>query len=385
MKRAILLMQSINQHLVDTYIWALPEGTEAVVFTGTEIKVNSPHSVIKTPPHSPISLLSRFKCWMAYANSVHKWVVAHRNEKVDLIFAVSNPPINSFLGVWLKKKYHAKFVYMEWDIYPQVIEETIGVAPVKWLCRLWHMANNRIFGKIDKILTIGEKMKETISKPVKKPIDVTVVPLYTDVERMKPVPKEENKFREKMGLQDKFVIIYSGKMGIGHNIPLILDAAAMLEKEYPDIMFLMIGFGPGYELTDERVKCGAKNIVLLRPQPDDIFPFSMASGDVGIVSEEEKFAHLFLPSKSFDMMACGLPIIGITTDDDDLHNLIESNCVGKCVTDKQAETLKNTILHYYVNREELQRTGQNARNTAINQFSRSSISMLYKQIFKSIS
>lgn len=384
MKRAILLMQSINQHLVDTYISALPERTEAIVFTGTEIKVDAPHSIVKTPPHSPLSLVSRFKCWLAYAIAVRKWFKANKKKKVDLIFAVSNPPINSFLGVWLKKKFHAKFVYMEWDIYPQVIEETIGTVPVKCICRLWHMANNHVFPQIDKILTIGEKMKESICKPVKSPINVSVVPLYTDVERMKPVAKKENEFRRKLGLEDKFVVIYSGKMGIGHNIPLILDAAAMMENEYSDIVFLMIGFGPGYKLTDERVKCGAKNIVLLEPQPDDIFPFSMASGDVGIVSEEEKFAHLFLPSKSFDMMACGLPIVGITTVDDDLHNLIESNCVGKCVTDKQAETLKNAILYYYNNREELQRAGINARNAVVSQYTRSSISNLYKQIFESI-
>lgn len=384
MKRAIFLIQSINQHLVDTYIAALPEDTEAIVFTGTEIRVAVPHSVVKTPPHSPRSLISRFMCWGAYANAVRKWYVKHKREKIDLIFAVSNPPINSFLGVWLKKKFHAKFVYMEWDIYPQIIEETMNSILVKCVCKIWHIANNRVFRKIDRMLTIGEKMKLTICEPLKTPVDVLVVPLYTDVDRMKPVSKEENFFRRKLGLLDKFVVIYSGKMGIGHNISLILDAAALLEKEYQDIVFLMIGFGPGYDLTDERIKQGAKNIVLLRPQPDDVFPFSMASGDVGIVSEEDKFAHLFLPSKSFDMMACGLPIIGITTNDDDLHNLIDLNDVGICVTDKRAETLKNAILQYYENPMLLNKTSVRARKTVIDQYSRERIQKEYEGIFSII-
>ena len=377
-------MQSINQHIVDTTIQALPEGYEAVVFTGADIKIEKPHELVKTCEHSPVSLISRFKCWIGFYKDVMSWVKVNRNENIGLIYAVSNPPINSFLGVKLAKIYRAKFIYMEWDIYPQIIEESINNAFAKTVCKVWHWLNNIYLPQIDKLLTIGTHMSQSISNPVHKSIDVTIIPIYTDVDVMKPIPKEKNRFRIELGLLESFVVIYSGKMGIGHNIPLILDAADRLEESYPDIKFLLIGFGPGYEQAKKRIDAGSKNIILLDPQPDDVFPYSMASGDIGIVSEEVKLAKLFLPSKSYDMMACGLPLIGICTENDDLQELIQSNDVGSIVTDNSPETLANTIVKYYSNKNELAAKGNTARKLVENKYSRENVIRQYKDVFKEV-
>jgi glycosyltransferase involved in cell wall biosynthesis len=84
------------------------------------------------------------------------------------------------------------------------------------------------------------------------------------------------------------------------------------------------------------------------------------------------------------MMACGLPIIGITSNDDDLHNLIDLNDVGICVTDKRAETLMNAILQYYKNPMLLNKTSVRARKTVIDQYSRKRIQKEYEGIFSII-
>ena len=380
----VLLMQSINQQIVDTTLQALPEDSVVTLLTGTDIVLAAPHTVVKTTEHSPKSLLSRLKCWWAYYMDVKRWYAHHKRAHVDLIYAVSNPPINSFIGLWLKKKFDAKFVYMEWDIYPQIIEQSIRALPVKLVCKMWHMVNNRAFPKIDLMLTIGECMKQSICEPVCKPINISVVPICTDIIRMKPVPKTENPFRIEHSLEDKFVVIYSGKMGIGHRIPLILDAAKCLENEYPEVVFLMIGNGPGYEETKRRIEEGAKNIILLEPQPDSVFPYSMASGDIGIVSEEAKLAKLFLPSKSYDMMACGMPIVGICTECDDLQHLIEDNGVGLCVKDGSAQTLAESIVLLYQDEELRSEWGAKARMLVEKHYSRDTIREQYREIFLSV-
>lgn len=380
----VMLMQSINQQIVDTTIQALPEGSVVTLLTGTDVCLAAPHIVVKTAEHSPKSLLSRLKCWWAYYRDIKRWYSQHKHNRVDMIYAVSNPPINSFIGLWLKKKFGAKFVYMEWDIYPQIIEQSISALPVKLVCKMWHMANNRALPKIDRMLTIGECMKQSICEPVCKPINISVVPIYTDIIRMNPISKTENPFRIEHSLQDKFVVIYSGKMGIGHRIPLILDAAKCLENEYPEVVFLMIGFGPGYEDTKKRIEEGAKNIILMEPQPDSVFPYSMASGDIGIVSEEAELAKLFLPSKSYDMMACGMPIVGICTECDDLQHLIEDNGVGLCVKDGSAQTLAERIIHLYQNGQMRTDMGCKARMLMEKYYSRDTIREQYREIFLSV-
>lgn len=378
---ALILMQSINQHLVDTTINALPDGFKAYVLTGTEIYVSAPHEIVKTSEHSPVSLLSRFKSWVLFYRDVMTWIKKNKTINIDLIYAVSNPPINSILGTKIAKKYNCKFIYMEWDIYPQIIEETFQNPLTKLVCIAWHHINNQCFPQINRILTIGNHMAESINKPLKKDINLLVIPMYSDVLKMKPIPKDKNVFRIENGLLNKFVVIYSGKMGIGHNITLILDAARILEELEPEIVFLLIGFGPGYEQTKERVDNGAKNILLMKPQPDDVFPLSMASGNVGLVSEEVKLAHLFLPSKTYDMMACGMPIIGICTENDDLQDLIITNSIGSIVTDNCPKTLALTILSYYNNTDRCEKEGTAARNLATNKYSREKVTQLYRQVF----
>ena len=67
-----------------------------------------------------------------------------------------------------------------------------------------------------------------------------------------------------------------------------------------------------------------KNVSLYPLQPEEMFHYSIACGDIGIVSQEKKLSHLFMPSKTYDLMATGTGIIGISNGDDDLSsNLIE--------------------------------------------------------------
>ena len=43
---------------------------------------------------------------------------------------------------------------MNWDIYPQIIEETYSNIVVKIVCKIWHKMNCYIYPKIDKVITI---------------------------------------------------------------------------------------------------------------------------------------------------------------------------------------------------------------------------------------
>ena len=40
------------------------------------------------------------------------------------------------------------------------------------------------------------------------------------------------------------------------------------------------------------------------------------------LTQEERLAHLFLPSKTYSMMACGMPVIGLCSNKDDLKELL---------------------------------------------------------------
>ena len=380
MKRVLLISQVIPQWYVDLLTQALGEDVQIDIMTGSHVRGN----VIQSPEHDPRSFKSRLICWWKHLRFVNHWATEHKNEKYDLIFAVSNPPINSYIGLKLKKQFHAPFVYMNWDLYPQVIEQSISNLSVRLACKAWNWWNSRNYPKIDRMLTIGNVMAESVVRPLKTPIPVEVLPIAVDTEYLKPIPKEQNPFCIEHGFVDKFVVLYSGKMGIGHNIEQILEAAEKL-RDNRDICFVFIGEGPKYSVVESFIaEHQSENIKLFPLQPDDIFPYSMACGDVGVVTQEAKMAQLFMPSKTYSMMACGQAIIGVCTEHDDLYRLLTDGCFGRAVTLGSAGELASQIEELYSNPAQLAKMKFAAREVAENVFCSKQIQDGYRRMFEPI-
>lgn len=376
-KRVLILSQVIPQWYVDVLVNSLGEDVETTFITGSKINGN----IINAPEYQPTSLVSRFVTWVKYFLFTYKWARKNKAEKYDLIFSTSNPPFNSFLGLRLKKIFKAPFIMMNWDIYPQCVDYMIKNPVVHLVCNFWHKFNNRNYPEIDKMITIGDVMAESINEKLKTKIDIPVIPIGVDTKSLIPRDKNDNIFCKENKLDDKFTVLYSGKMGYGHNIELILEAAKKL-KAYEDIRFVFIGSGQKYATVEKFCENPENTNVLLFPyQPDDIFAYSMACGDVGIVAEEIEMAKLFMPSKTYSMLSCGMPVIGICSDDDDLHNTIEQKNVGFCVTDNNPETLSNYILDLYNDKEKLASLKAKARECAVKYYDIEKIEQQYSELF----
>lgn len=379
MKRILFISQALNQSYFDMVCDALGEDVMIDLITGSKIKPKHKNiKVLSSPPHNPISLKSRLICWKSHFLYVLK-LVKNNKKKYDLIFATSNPPINSYIGLFLKRKYKCSFIYMNWDIYPQVIRKTISNPLTNFICMLWSKWNRVNYPHIDRIITLGNIMAESIRHDSKK-IKLTVIPLPVDTDLLRPLKKNENQFAINQQLDNKFVVLYSGKMGRGHNIEIILEAAKSL-KGNDNIKFVFIGNGEKEALVKEFLRNENINNVLLLPlQSEEIFPLSMAVGDIGIVSQEKKMAQLFMPSKVYSMMSCGEAIIGIGTGHDDLCRLIEANEIGEIIDNDDFKSLVVKIEKLYKDKSLLERYKINARKVAeLN--SVDNITALYKNLF----
>ncbi len=382
MKNVLIVSQVIPQWYVETLRNALGKDTCIDIITGSEV---TDCNVIPSPPHDARNFRSRIVCWIRHYRFVKQWTKKNRHRHYDLIFAVSNPPINAAIGLKLKKLFNAPFVYMNWDLYPQVIEYGVRNVVGKTVSLLWHSWNKRNYQKIDRMLTIGNIMAETINSSIERKIKIDVLPVAVDTVRLHPIEKANNPFAVEHHLTDKFVVLYSGKMGVGHNIELILAASRLLEK-HTDIYFVFIGNGPKYEVVKRFIaENNSKNILLLPLQAEDMFPYSMACGDIGIVSQEASMAHLFMPSKVYSMMACGEAIIGIGSEYDDLKCLIERANIGFNISRNDAKYLANCIFKLYDNLKLLNFFKVNARRTAELDYSISVMQSRYSTLFNSLS
>ncbi len=89
--------------------------------------------------------------------------------------------------------------------------------------------------------------------------------------------------------------MYSGNMGLGHDIKTMLEAARCLQDE-PKIHFMFIGAGPKWQTAEETLQRESlPNVTLLGWQPEETLPYSLATADVALVSLEDGIEGLAIP------------------------------------------------------------------------------------------
>ena len=69
------------------------------------------------------------------------------------------------------------------------------------------------------------------------------IPVWSRRDEIYPVDRESNPLRQSLGLDDKFVAMYSGNLGLAHSFDEFLEAARRL-RDRDDIVFLFVGDGP---------------------------------------------------------------------------------------------------------------------------------------------
>jgi glycosyltransferase involved in cell wall biosynthesis len=339
-------------------------------------------NVIKSPAYDKTNIKTKFLSWVKFFRFVTGWGRNHKKTKIDMVVASSNPPINIWLGLYLKKIYHCKLVFFHWDIYPQSIEHNVNNILGRIVSKLWGKWADKNYPKVDLMIANGPMAKEYIIKSRKSNFNIVDMPFSVDVDYLQPVSKEDNKFLKKNGIEDKLVVLYSGTMGVNHNIDIILRTAKKL-NEYEDIVFVFIGQGARRKEVERYIEEeNPKNVMLFPLQDSDIYPYSMACGDIGIVSQDEKGSLLQYPSKAFSYMACGEAIIGIGRPNSDLYELLNNNDIGVFVGDDSADTLATAILDLYNNGDKLDAMKKNSRTYAEEKLAVDVVTEKYKKLFE---
>jgi colanic acid biosynthesis glycosyl transferase WcaI len=114
---------------------------------------------------------------------------------------------------------------------------------------------------------------------------------------------------------DKFVIGYLGTHGMAHGLMNVLKAAEKLADEQ-DILFLFVGAGAEREmLLAEAERRGLTNVMFQPAQPKEKMPEIWSLCDVALIhlKDSPAFADV-LPSKIFEAMGMGLPILLVSPD-----------------------------------------------------------------------
>ncbi len=155
----------------------------------------------------------------------------------DVILSYS-PPLTLGLAAYLC---HIPFVFNAQDIYPQTPID-LGLMKNKLLIKFSEFLERFIYNKASVITVHSPGNKDyLINQRGISQDKVEVIHNWIDTDLISP-QVDGGKFRNELGLNNKFVVGYAGTMGYAQDLKPIIQSAEML-KNREDILFLLIGDG----------------------------------------------------------------------------------------------------------------------------------------------
>ncbi len=278
------------------------------------------------------------------------WKMLWLTKRGDWIIAKTDPPLMSIPLLFIAKIKRAHLANWLQDIFPEVAE----VAGFRIKIPAVH---NFVLGAIYKLrdwsirqanftVVLSDEMKQLVHDRDIPNEKLMVVPNWADDARIQPLSNTQNTLRTQWGLQNKFVVGYSGNMGIAHDLDIIVEAARIL-KDRDDIVFLMIGngFRKNFMIVDVQEQ-GLEHMVMFKPyQPRDQLSYSLGCADVQLVSLRPAMEGLIVPSKFYGVCAAGRPVIYLGLEESYIGRTIAQTGCGSVVSEA-GEALAKTVLAY---------------------------------------
>lgn len=282
-------------------------------------------------------------------------------KKYDIVYATSPHLFIGVSGYILSRLYRAKFVFEVRDLWVD-FAEGLGQFNNKFFLNLARKLERFFYKKADLIITVTNGFKDLLMDQGIPEEKIEVITNGTDVEFYKPGNDKKN-LRERYGLQQKFVILYAGNIGVAQGLDVVIDAADRLRNN-KDIVFMLVGEGVEKERLKQKIdRYRLSNIIIEDGQTRQniINYYNMADATLVCLKKYELFS-ITLPSKIFDALAVGKPIlIGV---DGEAREIVEGTKSGIYFEPGSGASLKDAILKLYNDRNICDIMGRNARNCA---------------------
>ena len=321
-------------------------------------------TVEAAPAYRRGSDFSRLWTWSRYFLAA--LVRSFRTSEQTLLFIVAQPPLLPLAGYLRNLLFRQRYVVWVDDVYPDVLVRAGRLGEGGAVAKAWGWLNKRVYERASAVFTLGPRMADVVQRYAARP--VYVVPTWVDANGYPHVAKADNHFAREHGQVGKLTVLYSGNIGLTHDIGTMIEAARRLEDRQ-DIGFMIVGAGPRYEEA-RRAARGLANVTVLPLQPEETLPFSLATGEVAVVSLGKGFEGVSMPSKTYHNMAARSAILGLSHAPNDLQQVIERHDCGVNVEPGDVDGFVEAVLRFRDDAAYLDRCRRNARAAAETRFSR---------------
>lgn len=301
----------------------------------------------------------------------------------DIILSTS-PSLPACLPVAAAKKiFRCPVVLSLQDILPEAAIQT-GLLSNKLAIKVFEKLERFAYASATKIGVITPSFANNLQKKGIPTEKMKCISNWVDVNFVSPLPKNDNAFRRAHGLEDKFVVLYSGNIARTQGVRTIIHAAEQL-KNHPDIQFVIVGERSQLaELDALRCKLDAHNVKLLPFVKREALPEMLAAADVSLIMQKKKVVGFNMPSKTQVIMASGRPIIASVPTHGSTAEAVEQSNSGLVVKPECPTQLTNAIQKLYNNQELSEAMGARGRQYAVQHYSFQEALAAYEELLETV-
>lgn len=272
----------------------------------------------------------------------------------DVFVTQTNPPLLVPLvaiAAWLRRR---PFIIIAQDMYPEVMFAHGMARPDSVSGRVLSKLFAWAYGRAKRVVALGDVMAQRLLAKGVASSRIEIIPNWAtgdeSIER-----GARNKLRSAWGLDDCFVVLYSGNMGIAHDVTSPLRMLQRVLPRHPHVRLLFIGGGSRLAEAKQAAKeLGVEHAVQFRPLVSAAeLPHSLGLAQLALVTLREGFEGLVVPSKLQGYMARGVPTLYVGPHSD-AEQVLSASGGGKCFRNDAIQQIAEYVESLIERPEQLQ-------------------------------
>jgi len=277
------------------------------------------------------------------------------------VFVSTNPPYLGILVAFLCKLRKRKFIYIIQDVFPEGLCRLGIMSRRNPFVRVWNSLNRLVVKNSLKVIVLGRDMKKWLGDfyPAALP-KTTVIPIWQNEDLIFPVMFIKNPLVIREGLREKFVVQYSGNMGLWNDMKIFAQAALNIND--PEVIFTFIGDGiRKRELLKEWNNKIPDNVRMYSFQPRKDLNNLLSSCHIALISLREGMEGMAVPSKIMGILASAKPVIAAVPESSEISYILQEENCGIRINPDDVQGVINAVLFLKENDRARSDMGANAR------------------------
>ena len=255
------------------------------------------------------------------------------------ILVSTSPPFAGFGGCVLSVLRRVPLVWWVMDINPDQMVTSGRLSARSLVARMFDWMNQRTLMQARDVIVLDRFMRDRILQKAPVEAKLHVVPPWPHDNVLADIPHDSNPFRRQHGLNESFVVMYSGNHGYSTPLDTLLEAAKRLRGE-SRLKFVFIGGGVVKKEIDAMVAREAPpNILSLPYQPLADIRYSLSAADVHVVSIANEGVGIVHPCKVYGALAIGRPVIALAPAASYAADILDQHRVGWLIEHGEVDRL----------------------------------------------